>query len=385
LENWEGAPPGFVYQWSRFPKVLREVCYKTVQQDEVDACPHPADHVVADLGIIDTMEGRRCKACGGYQSKQKGEPWPDKWEAHGSQEVMAGESSWPTDLVLAMVRPNAHEMAMAIRHAGCPPRLLGMNDAILMAATSCERCLNALLWRYGVAEEYAPYSKHWDEAGTECAICKTPGVWDWLLCKSNENLFGNKLGRTRQDLRSGEHYTELCRKCGTVMSQCRCLGTNKVTVYGLCDACSGKLTPGPGDVFRITTQQDLEAADAEADAAMLAEVHERSRKWSEGIMRSIQDRVASRYKAAKVEVGYGPAALDMTWQAKWKPTTECCRCGKEARLAMVVQESGPGGAVELHHNDPKGEGFWLHDVGAFATYLCRDIKCAAATTLWNQA
>ncbi len=34
---------------------------------------------------------------------------------------------------------------------------------------------------------------------------------------------------------------------------------------------------------------------------------------------------------------------------------------------------------------PDGDGFWLHDCAAFATYLCTDAGCASATTLWNQA
>lgn len=208
MENWDEAPPGYVYQWSRFPKVLREVCYKTIQQDEVDACPHPPEAVQADLGIIETMEGRKCRQCGGYQSKQKGAPWPEKWEAHGSQEVMSGESSWPEDLVLAMVRPSAEELALAAQRVGSEPRLLDMNDAILMAATSCERCLNALCWRYGLGDGYPPFSPEWDEASTECAICKTPGVWDWILGRSDEGFFGNKLAKLSPHQRGWEHRRE---------------------------------------------------------------------------------------------------------------------------------------------------------------------------------
>lgn len=58
LANWDGAPPGFIYQWSRFPTSLRETCLRTVEQPEVDACPHT--DTKPDLGIIGTMEGREC-------------------------------------------------------------------------------------------------------------------------------------------------------------------------------------------------------------------------------------------------------------------------------------------------------------------------------------
>jgi len=38
---------------------------------------------------------------------------------------------------------------------------------------------------------------------------------------------------------ASEHYTEVCGKCGTVISQCRCMSPNKTTRIGLCDECAG--------------------------------------------------------------------------------------------------------------------------------------------------
>lgn len=37
---------------------------------------------------------------------------------------------------------------------------------------------------------------------------------------------------------SGGHYTELCSKCGTVISQCRCMSPHKEIRYGLCPECA---------------------------------------------------------------------------------------------------------------------------------------------------
>jgi hypothetical protein len=292
LSDPTASPPeGFVYQWSRFPYVLRETRLRTVEQKDVDACDHPANMMKPDLGLIEGLEGRECMKCHGTQTKDAGAPWPEKWEAHGSREVMSGESTWPDDLVLAMVRPSPAEMFLALERHGEEPRLLGMNDAIILAATSCERCLNALLWRYGLDDGYPPYSTQWNEASTKCHLCETPGVWDWLLNEKPVKTAASE--RTRADLKSGEHYTELCRQCGTVISQCRCASPNKVTLYGLCDACAG-IPPEPEPtvtwhrVAAITTRQQLEDAGRDADPAMLAEVHERSRKWSEAIMQEVQ-------------------------------------------------------------------------------------------------
>lgn len=84
---------------------------------------------------------------------------------------------------------------------------------------------------------------------------------------------------------------------------------------------------------------------------------------------------------------YGKEALGMSWQAEFPTKTRCVKCGQDARHVLTaMEESGDSEfACKLHHNDPQGEGFWLHDAAAFAIYLCTDIGCVTATTLWNQA
>jgi hypothetical protein len=81
----------------------------------------------------------------------------------------------------------------------------------------------------------------------------------------------------------------------------------------------------------------------------------------------------------------GEAGTDLTWQTEFPKITKCCKCGKSSRLAFVAKEDREDDYVcHLHKNDPKGEGFWLHDAAAFAVYLCTDIECAEGTVLWNQ-
>lgn len=284
LHDPTASPPeGFVYQWSRFPTVLRETCNRSILQADVDACDHPGGMLRPDLGLIEGLEGRECMKCRGSQVKDAGAPWPVQWDAHGSRDVMSGDSSWPDDLVLAMVRPSPEEMCVALERHGEEPRLFGMDDAIILAASSCERCLNALLWRYGLDDGYPPYSEGWDKAGTSCEICKTPGVWDWLM---NEKPVPTEIKR-------GQHYTKLCSVCGAVIEQCRCMSPDKVTLYGICDACSGKQEPEPGATFHLTTSEELEEEGRNADPAMLAEVAERSKAMSDRILAQIRSKHAS--------------------------------------------------------------------------------------------
>ncbi len=162
------APQGFVYQRSRFPRYLTESLLKLITSDEVNACFHP--DVRKDLGLIEGYEGRICEHCGGSQTKKLGEPWPDTWNAHGSREIGTGSTGWSSDLVLAMTRPSPQEQRIA-NDRGYTIRPMGLDRAILMAATACERCMNVLLWRHGLSDGYEENTPEWQKAGTSCELC----------------------------------------------------------------------------------------------------------------------------------------------------------------------------------------------------------------------
>lgn len=149
------VPEGFIYQHSRFPLRLRREVQRMVIQEEVDFCSHP--DTKPDFGIIDSMEGRECLHCHGYQSKQRGEPWPIDWRANGSRLIFAGNSSANDELVTRLVRAQ------------------GMNasQAILMAAVACERCLNVMAYEAGLQWGYSADSEEAKESRTKCELCRT--------------------------------------------------------------------------------------------------------------------------------------------------------------------------------------------------------------------
>jgi hypothetical protein len=112
--------------------------------------------------------------------------------------------------------------------------------------------------------------------------------------------------------------------------------------------------------------------------------------------RALAERVVLRYKRALLEYGYGLKGKGLSWQGDFPPTTPCVKCGKPAELALVVREGHDEGkdfqdsdlVTHMHPNNEVVNGeklFWLHDCGAFATYVCRDFNCTTTTTLWNQA
>ena len=100
-----------------------------------------------------------------------------------------------------------------------------------------------------------------------------------------------------------------------------------------------------------------------------------------------------------MKVLLGTEGLDASFQGSFLETAPCVKCGKPARIAFVAHETDePRQAAEphipgvpnpyvcrLHKNDCEHGEFWLHDAACFAVYLCPDVHCGTATTLWNQA
>ena len=114
------------------------------------------------------------------------------------------------------------------------------------------------------------------------------------------------------------------------------------------------------------------------------------------LLESKTARIVARHKKALLEYGYGAEGAGLSEQADFPLTTPCAECGKPAELALVVRETFDHSktpeeqtfVTDLHNNPEIVDGerkFWLHDCAAFATYICRDFDCTAATTLWNQA
>ncbi len=148
------VPPGAVFQVSRFPEV-RHTHLRFVQREEVGACLHPDDNVLAIYGWVDGIEGRECKRCHGTQTRDVRTPWPETWDAHGSREYMAFTSSGGHGLVEAMVRDG-----------------WTITDALVWKATACEKCMNVLGYQLGVPDHYGPKSREFATANTSCELCR---------------------------------------------------------------------------------------------------------------------------------------------------------------------------------------------------------------------
>ena len=169
-------PKDFVYQWSQFPAQVEETCLQSVLRSEVDECDHDPEFIKRTSGWIDGVRGRECQKCHGTQvvndEDYPDNSWPDEWDACGSRPLMVGHTGYPTDLVMAMLRPSAVEIARQILRYGIPALpYTSFTQAVLTAKTACEACLNALCHRYGLKDGYRKGSKEWKMAGTSCDLC----------------------------------------------------------------------------------------------------------------------------------------------------------------------------------------------------------------------
>lgn len=86
-----------------------------------------------------------------------------------------------------------------------------------------------------------------------------------------------------------------------------------------------------------------------------------------------------------MKITIGEKGLKNTHQLNFPKTTKCVHCKAKARIGFVGYENNTEKRFicQLHKNDPKGEGFWLHDACAVAVYFCK--KCLKPTALYNQA
>lgn len=161
------TPAGAKYQRTMFPNQLTDSILGLVDEQEVQKCRHPRKYVHPTYGWIDGIEGRECKVCHGRQTKKVFKhpigklfnflcPWPKKWDAYGSYRVMEGHATWSEDLVLAMANSGDYTL----------------RESILIAANSCERCMNSLAHKYGIEWGYPEYGEEWQKCGTSCEFCR---------------------------------------------------------------------------------------------------------------------------------------------------------------------------------------------------------------------
>lgn len=162
---------GVRYQHSQFPLALRHSVLEIISESRVNDCRHPQKKISPTYGWKEGFEGRKCVECGGSQTKSVflgypdwwpvflrikiKKPWPKKWNASGSREIMFTRTTYSEDLVLAMANSGEYTLS----------------EAILVAANACEGCLNVLAHLFRLNWGYAFGSEEHKRVNTSCQFC----------------------------------------------------------------------------------------------------------------------------------------------------------------------------------------------------------------------
>jgi len=142
----------YIYYHTMMPDIHHEVHWVPTA-DDIRNCDH--DLISTNDEWIAPIVGRRCKKCGAYQTKEEGQPWPDKWE-WGTVHICTNRSSFEDNIALAMANSGNYTL----------------KESIIILARCCERCTNAFAFTYNVPGGYPEYSLEWCECNTECDYCK---------------------------------------------------------------------------------------------------------------------------------------------------------------------------------------------------------------------
>ena len=130
--------------------------------DNKDTCKHPLKFRKRTNGWIKGIKGCVCTACGKTKTGKSHIPFAFmKWD-YGSEtydgfatNVHVGKHS--QKCIVAMVNSGDYEL----------------DEAIVVMATACERCMNVLAYKYLNCEDgYPEYSDEWKRCNTSCEFCE---------------------------------------------------------------------------------------------------------------------------------------------------------------------------------------------------------------------
>lgn len=157
------------YQHSESPNTITHNCLRLIKQPDVDKCKH--SNTKPTYGWIEGIEGRKCLDCHGSQTRRVDDEWSNHWNGSGSISIFTGTTSYSPDLVLAMSRPSLSEILKSMLRGYFFNKKYTFNNAVLIAARSCEKCVNSLGYKYGLNWGYKEYSDEWNKSSTSCNFC----------------------------------------------------------------------------------------------------------------------------------------------------------------------------------------------------------------------
>lgn len=154
------------------PKGVRELSYHVcfpVQvtekimgvYDNKKTCKHPLKQRKRTTGWVKGIKGCVCKACGKTKTGKSYIPFAlMKWDT--------GSDTFPLLETHHTLSKDSQKCVVAMVNSGD----FELDEAILVMATACERCMNVLIHKYLGDDGYEEYSEEWKKANTVCEFCE---------------------------------------------------------------------------------------------------------------------------------------------------------------------------------------------------------------------
>jgi hypothetical protein len=136
-------------------------------------------------------------------------------EGGGSSLLMRANSGYSSDLMLAMIRPSAKELAKQFVRYGWFAKVQEPKMAVFLAAATCERCTNSLAHRYGLDWGYRGGSDKWHLAGTSCNRCEHLGMGKFWVQDEEGNWGTSPEGKAA----SKREYAKYCASRGMTVEE----------------------------------------------------------------------------------------------------------------------------------------------------------------------
>lgn len=149
--------------------VSYHVCFPTEVKEEIrmyydnkGTCKHPLKYRKRTHGWVKGIKGCKCGKCGKTKTGKVYIPFGFmKWDnGDETYSLMTGNThlgKYSQKCVVAMVNSGEYEL----------------DEALVVMASACERCMNVLAYKYLNGEDgYEKYSEQWKKANTKCDFCE---------------------------------------------------------------------------------------------------------------------------------------------------------------------------------------------------------------------
>lgn len=137
---------------------IRTKNYIIAQKKDIEKCSH--------IASISEKNGYEfCEVCLGKRFYDS-----EEWHC-GSLATSTFRSTYNSEVVLALSRPSLKQKLYYTIRNKKKPKIYTLDEAIIIATTACERCVNTLAYQYGCSYGYPEMSDEWFRANTKCKFC----------------------------------------------------------------------------------------------------------------------------------------------------------------------------------------------------------------------